>query len=278
MKPRMNTTVQIRGHSCSFVAEYQIVEQNLRAAMRFFGEASGSGEIRALDGSVAMFSGLDYGVFNIALLTAPAADGQLDARLREISRYFRERTLRWSFWLCEDMVDAELLRESRQTFLTFGMRSISHPPGMLAAALNPPVRPLPAMEMRPVCDDKTRAAFAEITSVCFDIPYLIARAVYTRDAAWTSGYQGFVGFVRGKPAAIVAMVPAAEAIGIYSLATLPAFRRMGYGEALLRAAAEEMTRRTGLSQFVLQSTEAGYQIYKRMGFRDVTKFSVYLTK
>jgi len=260
------------------VADYLIVEENLRVAMRFFGEASGSGEVRPLNGSVAMFSGLDYGVFNIALLTRPAADGQLDARLRDIARYFRERTLRWSFWLCEDLLDGEARNAARQTFSDFGMRSISHPPGMLAPALSPPARELPEIEMRPVADHETRAAFAEITSVCFDIPYLVSRAVYWRERAWTQDYQGFVGYVNGKAVCIVAMVAAAGAIGVYSLATMPGVRRRGYGESLLRAAAGEMTRRTGISKFVLQSTDAGYEIYKRMGFRDVTKFTVYLTK
>jgi ribosomal protein S18 acetylase RimI-like enzyme len=260
------------------VSDYLIVEENLRAAMRFFGEASGSGEVRALNGSVAMFSGLDYGVFNIALLTAPAANGQLDTRLRDISRFFRDRTLRWSFWLCEDLLDREARNAARQTFADFGMRSISHPPGMLARALAAPAHVLPRVEMRPVADRDTRAAFAEITSVCFDIPYLVARAVYWREDAWTRGYQGFVGYIEGKAVAIVAMVEAGGAVGVYSLATLPGFRRRGLGEALLREAAAEMTRRSGISQLVLQSTEAGYELYKRMGFRDVTKFAVYLTR
>jgi ribosomal protein S18 acetylase RimI-like enzyme len=76
----------------------------------------------------------------------------------------------------------------------------------------------------------------------------------------------------------VAIVAAADALGVYSLGTLPAFRRQGYGEALLRAAVSEVGRRTGLSRVVLQSTEAGYALYLRMGFRDATKFTVYLTK
>ena len=257
---------------------FLIVDENLREAMRFFGTASGSGKIRALNGSIAMFSGLDYGVFNIALLTEPAVDGQLESRLREASRFFRERTLRWSFWLCEDLIDAQQRRESRQIFQAFGLRSISHPPGMLAAAVLPPLRPMARIEMRRVDDAVTREAFAEITSLCFDIPYLIARTVYLREQAWDGAYEGYVGYVGEKPVAIVAMVAAAGAIGIYSLATLPAFRRMGYGEALLRQAMEDVQRRTGLAKFVLQSTEAGYKIYKRMGFRDVTRFVVYLTR
>jgi len=46
----------------------------------------------------------------------------------------------------------------------------------------------------------------------------------------------------------------------------------------MRAALAEMQRRTGLERIVLQSTEAGYTLYRRMGFRDATRFSVYLTK
>jgi len=260
------------------VGDFLTVEQNLRSAMRFFGQASGSGEVCPLDGSVAMYSGLDYGVFNIALLTAPAVDGQLEARLRDIARFFRERTMRWSFWLCEDLLDQESRPRARHTFGTFGMRAISNPPGMLAPSLLAPVRELPAIETRPVADKETRGEFAEITSVCFDIPYLVARAIYSREQAWDSGYQGFIGYVDGRAVAIVALVAAADAIGVYSRATLPSFRRRGYGEALLRTAGAEVSRKTGLSRFVLQSTEAGYELYKRMGFRDVTKFAVYLTK
>jgi len=262
----------------AYTPEFLIVDENLRAAMRFFGQASGSGDIQALDGSVAMFSGLDYGVFNIALLTRPAADGELDKRLAELAKYFRERTLRWSFWLCEDMLDGAARRKERQSFATFGMRAISRPPGMLATALTPPVRPLPAIECQPVSDAAARATFAEMTATSFDIPYTVARTVYSREQAWNSEYQGFVGLAHGKIVSIVAMVPAAGALGVYSLATLPVLRRKGYGEALLRAAAAEMQRTTGLTRLVLQSTEAGYELYRRMGFRDVTKFTVYLTK
>lgn len=253
------------------------IDENLRAAMRFFGQATGSGEVRMLDGSLVIFSGLDYGVFNIALLTSPAHD-DLEARLNDVARYFRERTLRWSFWLCDDMLDASAMKQARQTFQNFGMRVISHPPGMLAESLEPPVRKLPEIEMRPVCDAASRTAFAELTSTSFDIPYTVARAVYTREQAWQGDYQGFVGLAQGRVVAIVAMIRAAEAIGIYSLATSPVFRRRGYGEALLRTAAAEMSKRTGLTRLVLQSTEAGYALYRRMGFRDVTKFTVYLTK
>jgi ribosomal protein S18 acetylase RimI-like enzyme len=263
------------------MSDFLTIEENLRSAMRFFGEATGSGEVCTLNGAVAMFSGLDYGVFNIALLTRRVAGGNgasLETRLAEAAHFFKERTLRWSFWLCEDLLEPQTRRRERQTFFDFGMRAISHPPGMLAPALLPAIRPMPPIECRPVTDDSTRLAFAELTSIAFEIPFTVARAVYTREEAWKGAYRGFVGFVDGRAVAIVAIVAAADALGVYSLGTLPAFRRQGYGEALLRAAVSEVGRRTGLSRVVLQSTEAGYALYLRMGFRDATKFTVYLTK
>jgi GNAT superfamily N-acetyltransferase len=256
--------------------DFLSVEENLRAAMRFFAEATGSGDIGSLPGAVALFSGLDYGVFNIALLDGQG--GALESTLAEVAHYFKKRTLRWSFWLCEDLLDGPARRRARQTFFDFGLRAISHPPGMIAPALLPASRPLPEIECRPVADAATRQAFAEITSISFEIPTLVAHAVYTPERAWKGAYQGFVGLAGGRPVSIAAIVPAAGALGIYSVGTLPLFRRHGYGEALVRAAVSEVQRRTGLTRLVLQSTEAGYALYHRMGFRDATKFTVYLTK
>jgi GNAT superfamily N-acetyltransferase len=261
------------------MCDYHNIEANLRAAMRFFGEASGSGCVETLDGGVAMFSGIDYGVFNISLLTSEVTEKDpLERRLAEIGRFFKSRTLRWSFWLCEDLLDTATRKRERQVFTSFGMRAISHPPGMLAPALLPPLRVLPEIECRPVTDAATRSAFGDITATSFEIPYMISKAVYSREEAWHGAYQGYVAYVDGRAVAICALVAEAGVIGVYSLATMPDYRRRGYGEALLRKASSMVAERTGLQSLCLQSTEAGYELYKRMGFRDATRFTVYLTK
>ena len=260
--------------------DFEIVEQNLHAAMRFFGEATGTGEIRALERTLAIYSGLDYGVFNISLLNGAPGGGiaGVEACLAECARYFAPRTPRWSFWLCEDLLDSATRRRVRALMLENGLRAISHAPGMLAAALAPPVRKLPEIECRPVLDRATREAFGAVTAVSFDIPTNIARAVYQAERAWQGSYRGFVGVSAGRPVAIAALVAAADALGIYSLATLPEFRRSGYGEAVLRAAVASEQQRTGIQRLVLQSTEAGYSLYRRLGFREVAQFSVFLTQ
>ena len=260
--------------------DFLIVEENLRTAMRFFGYATGTGEIASLPGALAMYSGLDYGVFNIAMMEGRVSHAGLtfEQRLADIAHYYKQRTPRWSLWLCEDLLDQSVRRRVRQTLSDFGLRAISHPPGMIAPALVPPVGALPEIDLQPVGAGAMQKAFTEITSLSFEIPYAVAHAVYAQDTAWQGDYRGFVALAGGRAVSIVAIVPTGDVLGVYSLATHPARRRQGYGEATLRGAIAEMTRRTGLERLVLQSTEAGYDLYRRMGFRDATRFSVYLTK
>ena len=260
--------------------DFQIVDANLRSAMHFFGEATGSGEVRPLDGALAIYSGLDYGVFNIALLDGSPPDGidEFTVRLAQCARYFAPRTMRWSFWLCEDSLDFSTRRKARSLLMDRDLRPISQAPGMLAEELAPPIRPLPKIDCVPVADRTTRQAFGALTAVSFDIPMGIAKAVYEPERAWLGDYRGFVGLAGGRPVAIVAIVATPDTLGVYSLSTLPECRRMGYGEALLRAAVAAEQKRTGIGRVVLQSTDAGYSLYRRLGFHEVAKFSVYLTR
>jgi GNAT superfamily N-acetyltransferase len=261
----------------------QMVEENLQVAMRFFGEASGSGEVRSVDGVQMVYSGLDYGVFNIALLEHPVAtERDLAAMLARCGRFYRERKVRWSFWLCEDLLEPPARRHCREVFSEAGMRVISHAPGMIALNLTASSRPLPKIECRPVADAASRAAFTGLTVTCFDIPLSVARSIYEPESAWNGGYRGFMGLANGVPVSIVALVRACGVVGVYSLGTLPEYRHMGYGEALLRAASEmfqtQEAKNGSKEPLVLESTDAGYRLYRKLGFRDVTSFTVYLTK
>jgi len=262
------------------LSEFQIVEANLRAAMSFFGEATGTGEVRDLGGAAGIYSGLDYGVFNIAMLDGPvrAEAGEMEQRLALCRNFFEPRTKHWSFWLCEEFLPVRRLRAARQVLASQNLRLISQAPGMLAEDLRPPLRRLPEIECVPVADQAAREAFGGLTAVSFDIPMHVAREVYYPEMAWRGSYRGYVGKVDGRAVSIVAIVAAEGSLGIYSLATLPEDRRHGYGEALLRAALAEEQRRTGIQRMILQSTEAGHELYVRMGFRPVANFSVYLTK
>ena len=194
-----------------------------------------------------VYSGLDYGVFNIALLDRPvASERDLAAILRTIAgRFYRERKVAL---VLLDVRGSVWSRRRAATAAKFSPRpacaSISHAPGMVAPALTaPPSRLLPRIECRAVTDAASRAAFAGLTVTCFDIPMAVARAVYEPEAAWEGAYRASWAWSTASPVSIVALVRAAGAVGVYSLGTVPAYRHKGYGEALLRAAVVDGERR-----------------------------------
>src|SRR5262245_58177985 len=122
--------------------------------MQFFGAATGQGETQQMEGALAIYSGLEYGVFNISLLDGTECGDRpdLESRLARCARFFGSRTTRWSFWLCEDLVGRSKLRPIRDMMASRGFRQISQAPGMVADELAVSQRALPPIEFAPVRD------------------------------------------------------------------------------------------------------------------------------
>jgi ribosomal protein S18 acetylase RimI-like enzyme len=257
---------------------FQCVEENLRAAMRCYSFASEQGETRDLSGVTITSCGMDFPVFNSAMLTSPVDGGirEMDQRIAVAAVHYKARQLGWSFWVCEDLLHPELRGQAPHVFRKRNMEVIAQPPGMLAEKLAPPAGALPRLDCRRVNDARTRFDFADIASIVFALPFATSKKIYGHEGTWNSGMSGYVGYLENKPVSIVTTVYGGGVIGIYSLATLPQHQRLGFGESLMRHAAEEARRETGIEALVLQSTKQGLGLYARMGFRMVTKFSVYM--
>ena len=84
----------------------------------------------------------------------------------------------------------------------------------------------------------------------------------------------YLGYLGGKPVSTSLMYLGAGVAGIYCVATLPEERRRGIGTEmtlhLLKTACD-----MGYKVGVLGSTDAGYGVYRRIGFEDYWKMSVY---
>lgn len=257
---------------------FECVEENLRAAMRCYSFASEQGETRELAGVTIASCGMNYPVFNSAMLTSPVNGGvrEMDQRIAVAAVHYQARELGWSFWICEDLLHMELRGQAPHVFRKRNMEVIAQPPGMLAEKLAPPSRALPQLECRRVSDARTRFDFADIASIVFALPFVTSKKIYGNESTWNSGMSGYVGYLDGKPVSIVTTVYGGGVIGIYSLATLPQHQKLGFGESLMRYAAEDARQETGIEALALQSTKQGLGLYARMGFRMVTKFSVYM--
>ena len=254
---------------------YRIIEENLRAAMRCYASATAAGEVREYPGVVLASSGINYAVFNSAMLTEPVDAAGLDRAIAHAQVFFRARGLGWSLWLCEELLTSDI-RTASASLRSRGMRLIANAPGMWTDHVAPPIRPAALFDWQEVRDEHTRADFAEVASVVFTLPYRISRQVYASESIWNSGMTGYVAYKEKQPVSIVVSVLLKRVAGIYSVGTLPDYQRLGYASTLIYHALEEARRKSGVEATVLQSTKQGLPLYTRMGYRIASNFAVYV--
>ena len=248
---------------------------NLRESFRAVAGSRAPGEIRELPGVSIAAAGVTFQMFNTAFLSGPVAtEAELERRILLASLHYDARGMEWSYWICNDWIDARTRKRARRILESSGMRLSVELPGMVAERIAPPRKPLPRIEIRRVADAATREAFCEIGSTCFFVPLSWFREVFDNDAVWDR-FASYVGYVDGEAVSTAATVMGGGAIGVYNVATLPGHQRLGYGEAVMRHALEQARCAHGIERTVLQSTPAGYHLYERMGYRTVTHVSVY---
>lgn len=253
------------------------IEGNLLGLFRHFAGSRAEGEVREMPGVSLASCGATFHLFNAAFFSepVPAAPGELERRIFTASVHYGVRGLRWAFWVNEDKLDAGLRRKSQGIFHGQGLGLASRMPAMMAARLTPPVRPLPALEVRQVGDAQTRLAFCHIVAASFRIPFAWCRELYEPEAPWGGGFAGYIGYTDGAPVTAAAVMRAAGAAGLYCVGTLPGDERRGYAETIVRHALDAAWRTFGAGPAVLESTAAGLPLYLRMGFETVTHILVY---
>jgi len=254
---------------------YENVAQNLRESFRVIAASRAAGENRELRGVSIASAGATFQMFNCAFLSAPVlTDADLTQRILLASTHFNTRGQEWAYWVCEDWLSGRTRRRSRQLFEELGLRHSVDLPGMVAERLSAPAFPLPAMQVRRVCQGPVRNAFCAIGSLCFNVPLTWFSEVFDSDSVWER-FAGYVAYVDEEPVSTAAVVMGGDALGVYNVATVPGHRGRGYGEAVMRHALADAEYRHGVARVLLQSTPAGYKLYRRMGFRSVTKVGVY---
>lgn len=255
--------------------EFSGIERNLRESFRAVARNRIGGEVRELPGVSIASAGVTFQMFNAAFLSGPVPNEQeLARRILLALTHFSTRGQEWAYWVCEGWVDRAARKRARQIFLDHGLRHSVDLPGMEAESLLPPARALPWMDVRRVTNETVRDAFCAIGSLCFHVPLPWFREVFDNDGVW-SPFEAWVGYVDGEPVSTAAVVVGGDALGVYNVATVPEHQHCGYAEVVMRAALEDARRRHGISRSILQSTPAGHRLYQRMGYRTVTKVSVY---
>ncbi len=255
----------------------EAVQENLVEFFRHFARTRSTGCTAELDGVSIASSGIEFHMFNAAFFSTPVTSGEaeLARRIDLAAGLLAGQDTRWAFWACEEKMNDATASVAARAFRRRGLVPALRHPGMACERLERPQRLSPELEIRPVEDGASRAAFAHINAIAFRIPFEWCRELYDVEALWNDFFTGYVGYVGGNAVSTSATLAAGGAIGVYAVATLPGHEHKGYGEAMTRHGLAVAQKKTGIELSILQATGAGLPLYRRMGYEVVTHFMVY---
>lgn len=256
---------------------FQLVERNLRHAMAFYAGSHPDGLVREMPGIAAISCGWNYPVFNSALLSSPVPGihGEMSTRISKAASFYRGLNMGWSYWACHDLLDASTLRHLTDRCYSCGMDPVVTAPGMYTDVLQPAHFSAAPISVQEVCDASSRLTFSHLVSTIFDLPFQMTMHVYGREESWSNEYGGFIGYFQDRPVSIAMLNVSDSCCGFYSVGTVPGYRRRGFAETVMRVGHERMRNRLYFDSCVLQSSTVGRRLYEQMGFREVTRFSVF---
>jgi ribosomal protein S18 acetylase RimI-like enzyme len=266
------------------VTEYRALDANLRESFRILAQGRPRADIAELEGVSIASLGAAFQMFNAAFLNSPVPDRPvLTDRLACAQKLFAARELAWSFWICDEWLGRVARRSLVSACEDFGMRAVTEMPCMATDALREPKnlsasrlspRTPPALEIRPAGTPCAMQDFRNIGATCFHVPPVWFSEVFD-DRMPSRPFSCWVGYRSGIPVATAATVVSDGVIGLYNVATLPAERGRGYAEAITRHAIRLASAATGETRVVLQSTPSGERLYRRLGFREISRVVVF---
>ncbi|HEU5003545.1 MAG TPA: GNAT family N-acetyltransferase [Actinomycetota bacterium] len=132
-------------------------------------------------------------------------------------------------------------------------------PGKLSPALLPP-----GCSLRLLSPDEA-AAHAIVGAAGFEAPLELFLQLAPRSLLALPGVRTYLAEIDGQGVATGFGCTVGESVGIFSVATLPEYRRRGFGAAITRQAVEDGFS-AGATWAWLESSPSGYSVYERLGF------------
>jgi ribosomal protein S18 acetylase RimI-like enzyme len=240
------------------------LDAHFAAAIGVFAEHSPTGRRAAYDGVLLTATGIGGAAFNAAWVTGPAPSDALDAA-------------------CDVLAGADapylvMVPEPYAAHCDPSLRGRG-----LTVAGTAPAMVRPATADLPPVPDGLRVERVRDERALDDLALTVAAAfgragarspVYVPSLLADERVALFTGYDADGPVATAGLVTGAGQAGIYAVGVREEARGRGYGAALTRAAVAHAAT-TGYADVVLQATELGEPLYRRMGFATVRGYQVY---
>jgi len=256
------------------------IEESVRhfsRAWSMFAKNSQAGAIVELPGMLIADSGVTWPAMNAAFVTRQVDDSrEFAAQLQHAIAHFAARGREFMVVLTPDQIATEIRDSIEQELASRRFVPALQLEGMVADTLQPTSHPPPSLEIRPVADEHTRRAIAELNATAYEIPRDWAIEALALPKLWTDQVTGYVGYIKDRAVTCAAVLLIEGVRYVALVATLPEHRGRGLAESVMRFALQKAQQRNGGERSILHSTTPGINLYKQMGYRFVTSFTLYI--
>lgn len=196
---------------------------------------------------------------------------ETDGTISKVLDWYKTRQSPFVFWWVGTDSQPSELPERLQAH-GFGA-NIMGDPGMVANLhdLNEAIQTPEGFTITPATNQTMLEDWGSTFSASFEVPAWAGQAwveATSRLGISRAPWQLYLGYWNGKPVATNILFNGAGVASVYGVGTLPEARGNGIGAAITLKPLQD-AREQGYRYAVLFSTEMGYSVYQRLGFRPV---------
>jgi GNAT superfamily N-acetyltransferase len=251
------------------------LESNMIAFWSAYGRANGC-TLQLTPDAVWFYTGIQTPLFN-GVVSAKLNPENVKATFDSLQRKIDEKGSPALWWIGPQSQPDHL----DTLFEPYGLQPAGEVPGMAIdlELLDNKLEMIPNFVIQKVDTTEMQARWARTAAVGTGFPDVAVEAmeqleVTMTDPQYKAQYR-YIGFLNGIPVATSALVLDSGVAGIYAVATIPEARRKGIGKIMTVMPLLE-ARQIGYRVGILQASSMGYPIYKKIGFKDVCMYKLYL--
>lgn len=249
------------------------MEANLNVHMTHFAQYLNQIELIRIPGFTTVNSGLPDDTFNY-VLEADFSSGEVDQKIKEVTHYFREKDIPFSWWVSpydkpEDigdyLVKNHYVNSEDNIAMYFDLDAWDDRVSMSAD-----------LEIIQAKDEKTLQDFALVLAndeASFKKYFEWIASIVTEE----DPIEYYVGYVNGKPVVRGASCYFAQVAGLHWLSTAFDERKKGYGKAMQEYRLKR-AKELGYHIAVLKASQEAYPLYIKLGYKECGVFKEFKVK
>jgi GNAT superfamily N-acetyltransferase len=250
------------------------MEQYLSIWKRLVAELPGS-DIEDRPALAVRWADNAFPFWNALFLTGQLLDPDVVAsRLQDAANYMRKMHHAGLVYIFENSLSPSTAERLSQILNKTGLEPALPITGMAGDLfpLDPSLHP--ALRIDRVTDAAGLLAYAQVNCMAYGFPVETAQNALGDSSLWKQSFT-YMGYENGRPVTTASVIVNDGALYLALVATIPEARGNGYAESIVRHALRNAHQETGLTRTILHATDAGFPVYKRIGYHATAKIMAY---